>query len=212
MKLYSYWRSSCSYRVRIGLNLKGLDYQIEPVHLVEGRQHSEDYRRRNPIAQVPTLVLDDGTNLVQSMAILEYLEDAHGGAPLLPEAPAVRARVRALAELVNSGIQPLQNFYVLKHVERELGGSKLDWSRHFIRRGLLALEEMAAGEDSAFLVGDQPTLADIFMVPQLYNARRFELDMGELPRLVAVDAACQEHEAFVRAHPDNQPDAPEGGQ
>ena len=212
MKLYSYWRSSCSYRVRIGLNLKGIDYQIQPVHLVEGGQHSEDYRRRNPIAQVPTLELDDGTNLVQSMAILEYLEETENGTSLLPASPTERAQVRALAELVNSGIQPLQNFSVLQHVSKELGGSKVDWCRHFIRRGLLALEEMVSAGDGRYLVGDQPTLADVFMVPQLYNARRFELDMSELPRLARVDAACQELEAFQRAHPDNQPDAPEGGQ
>jgi len=210
LKLYSYWRSSCSYRARIGLNLKGLDYEQDTVHLVDsgGQQNTDAYRAMNPIAQVPSLVLDDGTVLVQSMAILEYLDEVHPEPAILPQQPKARARSRALAEVVNSGVQPLQNLAVLEHVKSEFGGSKIEWSRHFIGRGMRALEAMVRGEESKYLVGDHPTIADILLVPQMYNARRFELDMSELPRLVEVDAVCQALDAFEQAHPDNQPDAP----
>lgn len=213
MKLYSYWRSSCSYRVRIALALKGLHVEQKTVHLVEGggQQKTAEYAAKNPMQQVPALELDDGTTLVQSLAIIEYLEQIIPEPPLLPENAVARARVRALAEVVNSGIQPLQNLRLLKYVEAEHGASPKDWSRHFIGAGLAAMEAMAQKTTGRFLVGDSPTIADICLVPQVYNARRFELDMSLFPRLCEVDSACAELDAFQAAHPDQQPDAPSKG-
>lgn len=210
MRLYSYWRSSCSYRVRIALALKGIEAELHPVHLVAdgGQQRASEYTAINPMQQVPALVLADGTTLVQSLPIMEYLEEVFPQPPLLPADPIARARVRALAEVVNSGIQPVQNLSVLERVD-ELGGSKWEWARHFIGRGLAALEATAQATSGRFLVGDAPTIADACLVPQLYNARRFELDLSLYPRLSAVDAECAMLEAFQVAHPDRQPDAPE---
>ncbi len=211
MKLYSYWRSSCSWRVRIALNLKGLAYEYQAVHLVRGggEQHAEAYRRLNPLRQVPTLVTGDGTAITQSLAILEYLEETHPAPPLLPEGALARARVRQLAEVVNAGIQPVQNASVLKQLEA-LGQDKQAWAASFIARGLAALEAMAKETAGAYLVGDAVSFADCCLVPQLYNARRYGVDLAPYPTLTRVEAACQEREAFQAAHPDRQPDAPTG--
>lgn len=208
MRLYAYWRSSCSYRARIGLNLKGLAYDIEPVHLRNLEQSSEAFSEKNPSQQVPVLELDDGTRIGQSIAILEYLDEVHSGAPLLPDEPVARARVRQLAEVINSGVQPLQNFHVLGKIKQDFDADRKAWSVHFIARGLKAYDELAAPYAGDFSVGDSPTIADIVLVPQLYNARRFGMDVeAELPRLAEIDARCRELEAFARAHPDQQPDA-----
>lgn len=211
MKLYSYWRSSCSWRVRIALNLKGLSYEYEAVHLVRGggEQHAEAYRRLNPLRQVPTLVTGDGTAITQSLAILEYLEETHPAPPLLPEGALARARVRQLAEVVNAGIQPVQNASVLKQLEA-MGQDKQAWAASFIARGLAALEAMARETAGAYLVGDAVSFADCCLVPQLYNARRWGVELTPYPTLTRVEATCQELEAFEAAHPDRQPDAPTG--
>ncbi|HEY8426948.1 MAG TPA: maleylacetoacetate isomerase [Sandaracinaceae bacterium] len=213
MKLYGYWRSSATYRVRIALAYKGVPHEIVPVHLLEGggQQHTEAYRAKNPMAQVPALELDDGTVLAQSMAILEYLEERYPEPPLLPKNPVQRARARQLAEIVNSGIQPLQNLDVTKRLEAA-GVDAKAWSVGVIRRGLAAYEAIAARTAGEFSVGDAPTIADCALVPQLYNARRFGIDVAaEHPTLARIEARCAELEAFARAHPDRQPDAPREG-
>lgn len=215
--LHNYWRSSASYRVRIGLALKGLAYEYVSVHLVKdgGQQHADSYRALNPMAQVPTLeVIEDAghtTALTQSLPILEYVDERWPHHPLLPDgvdptAMVARARVRALAELCNSGIQPLHNLGVLAEV-KALGGDERAWSQRFIARGLAAYEANVAGDDHPFSVGTQPTLADCCLVPQLFAARRFGVDLAPFPRLRAIDDACAAHPAFIAAHPDRQPDA-----
>jgi len=211
MKLYGYWRSSSAWRVRIALGLKGLSYEYIPVHLVRGggEQFSEAFRARNPFAQVPVLEIErDGAphHITQSMAIIEYLDEVFPTPPLLPKEPLLRARARELAELVNSGIQPLQNRLVLERVT-ELGGDEKAFAARFVASGLAALEAHAARSSSRYLVGDEPTLADIYLVPQLYNARRFAVALEPYPRLCAIEQACQALPAFAAAHPDRQPDA-----
>lgn len=208
MKLYAYWRSSCSYRARIALGLKGLEVEILPVHLKEGRQSSEEFTAKNPRQQVPVLELDDGAGLAESVAIFEYLEEQHPEPALLPADPILRARCRQLTEIVNSGIQPLQNLYVLRRL-KAAGVDPEEWSVHFIRRGLEAYERIASDVAGEFSVGDAPSFADCVLVPQLYNARRFGIDVAaELPTLERIDRACAELDAFAAAHPDRQPDAP----
>lgn len=213
-KLYSYWRSSAAYRVRIALNLKGLDYDIVPVSLVkDGGEHREDaYRTLNPQAFVP--FYEDGRVATgQSLAIMEYLEEAHTAPPLLPAEFADRAFVRAFANLVCCDIHPLNNLRVLKHLEATFDASDGDqhaWYRHWIKEGFAAAEVLAAKQATrgAYTLGDTPTIADACLVPQVYNARRFDLDVARWPRLAAIDAACRELDAFRRAAPEAQPDAP----
>jgi maleylpyruvate isomerase len=210
MKLYAYWRSTSSWRVRIGLQLKGLDYEYVPVNLLEGEQHRDEYRALNPAGAVPILELEeDGhtVRLAQSMAILEYLEECHPDPPLLPQHPYLRARARMLAELVNSGIQPLQNLAVLQHVDAVLEGDKKAWAQFWIDKGLRALQAMAEETTGSFLVGEQPTLADVYLVPQLYAARRFGVDLSPFGLLLRVERAASDLPAFRAAHPDAQPDA-----
>lgn len=208
MRLHGYWRSSCTYRVRIGLALKGVAYDVVPVNLLEGAQSSEAYVGMNPAAQVPTLELDDGTRLTQSVAILEYLEERVPEPPLLPRDALGRARVRQLVEIINAGIQPLQNLSVLTRLEAA-GVDKKEWSVFHIERGLRAYEKLAESCAGQLSFGDAPTLADCFLVPQMYNARRFGIDVErELPLLFAIDARCATLDAFRAAHPDLQPDAP----
>ncbi|HEU4856471.1 MAG TPA: maleylacetoacetate isomerase [Rhodanobacteraceae bacterium] len=213
--LYSYWRSSASYRVRIALNLKGMDYAIAPVHLVRdgGEQHHDDYRKLNPQQLVPTLV--DGRQVLhESLAIIEYLDDAYPcTARLLPRAALACARVRALAQMVACEIHPLGNLRVLQYLQRELGISdaqKAAWSRHWIKLGFDAIEAVLAARDNPgkFCEGDAPTLADCCLVPQVYNARRFGVPLDPYPILVGIDAACARLDAFKRAAPEAQADAP----
>jgi maleylpyruvate isomerase len=211
LRLYGYWRSSCSWRVRIALALKELHASYEPVHLVKdgGEQHLQSYRARNPLRQVPTLELeDDGITrwLTQSLAICLYLDARWPDPPLVPADPWLGARAWQLAEIVNSAIQPLQNLDVMKRI-KVTNIDPNDWSRAFIERGLDALEREAADVAGRYSVGDSPSIADLCLVPQLYNARRFGIDVASYPTLARVDAACMEHHAFQKTHPDEQPDA-----
>jgi maleylpyruvate isomerase len=213
MKLHGYWRSSASWRVRIALNLKGLAYEYAAVNLVAdgGQQHADGYRALNPMEQVPTLEVDVGGEvhrLTQSIAILEYLEDRFPEPRLLPKDPYLRARARALAELVNSGIQPLQNLEPQRYVREELKGDAKAWTAHFIGRGMRALEALASETAGRYLVGDEVTVADVCLVPQMFAARRFGVDPATLPTLARVEAACDQLDAFAAARPERQPDAP----
>jgi maleylpyruvate isomerase len=212
MKLYGYWRSSSTWRVRIALAHKGLAYQYDAVHLVRdgGEQHAARFRAINPMSEVPVLELDEGgvtRRLTQSLAIIEYLERTVPRPALLPDDAFLAARARQLAEMVNAGIQPLQNSAVLARVRDQLRGDEAAWARHYISRGLSALELVCQDTAGSFLVGDAPTVADVCLVPQLYNARRFAVDPAAYPTLLRVEAACLALPAFVDSHPDRQPDA-----
>lgn len=213
MKLYTYFRSSAAYRVRIALNLKGLQYEAVPVHLLRGggEQLQAAYRTVNPAALLPSLEIDDGATLTQSMAIIEYLDETHPAGPLLPADPLGRARVRALALTVACDIHPLGNLRVLKYLVHELkvnDDAKAAWSRHWISEGFAALEAMLANSPSTgrYCHGDTPTLADCCLVPQVFNALRFEVDMTRFPTIARIHAACSELDAFSDAHPSKQPD------
>lgn len=202
--LFDYWRSSASYRVRIALNLKHVGYERAPIDLVAGDQKSEAYRERNPQGFVPLLEID-GRSISQSLAIIDYLDSTRPDPPLVPSDPGDRAHVLALALTVACDIHPLNNLRILKYLSGPLGQSQEardDWYRHWVREGLAALKAMAAGRSGRFLFGDSPTLADICLVPQLYNARRFDVSLDEFPTLVAADAAANALEAFAEAHPD----------
>ena len=211
MKLYSYWRSSCSWRVRIALAYKGVEYEYVPVHLVKdgGEQHQEDYRALNQMAQVPTLTWEEEGStrvLTQSLAILHYLERAYPEPALLPDSPHLAARAVGLAELINAGIQPLQNLATLQELKAR-GLDAKPFGREMIRRGFVALEAELAEATGQFCVGDEPSWADLCLVPQLYNARRFEVDLTPFPRLVEIETRCFQMAPFLDAHPDVQPDA-----
>ena len=204
--LYDYYRSSAAYRVRIGLNLKGVDYEIRPVNLLEGEQVSDEYRALNPQGFVPMLEID-GHRLVQSLAILNYLDLRFQNQPLLPLPAAERAHVVALSMAVACDIHPLNNLRVLKYLGGTLGLSQEqrdEWYAHWISEGLPALEAMAAPKAGKFLVGDAPTAADICLVPQLYNARRFNVPLDAYPTLLRADENAAKIEAFAAAHPDRQ--------
>jgi maleylpyruvate isomerase len=210
LRLHNYWRSSASHRVRIALGLKGLAYEYVVVNILEGRQKDAAYTTNNPMAQVPTLEIteDDGRvhYLTQSLPISEYLDERFTDrAPLLPRSLEERARVRAIAEMVNSGIQPLQNLSTTNAVAKA-GGDVKTWVQGFLQRGLEAIEHAVAGT-SRFCVGDTPTIADCCLVPQIHSARRFAVDLAPFPRITAIGAACEEMPAFAAAQPDRQPDA-----
>lgn len=214
-RLHSYWRSSASFRVRIALAYKGIEYEYVSVNIVKdgGEQNRDDYRAKNPLTQVPTLEVLDGAHsayLAQSMAILEYLEETHPSHPLLPADPVQRAHARGFAEGVNSGIQPFQNLPVLAEVEA-FGKDKLAWAKRWNERGLDGLERMAvAWKRGRFVLGDAPSIADVFLFPQMGAARRFGVDAGRYPRLSAIEEACAALPAFQAALPERQPDAPKG--
>ncbi|MCE8035985.1 maleylacetoacetate isomerase [Billgrantia tianxiuensis] len=210
--LYGYFRSSAAYRVRIALNLKGLAYDQVPVNLVKGEQKSDDFRTHNPQGLVPVLETDDGAQLTQSLAICEYLEERHPEPPLLPADAEGRARVRSLAQLVACEIHPLNNLKVLKYLVHELkldDEAKLAWYRHWIAEGFTALEARLASESAsgAFCHGDSPTLADVCLVPQVFNAERFECDLSAYPTLRRITERCRALDAFAKAAPGEQPDA-----
>lgn len=210
MKLYNYFRSSASFRVRIALELKGLAYTYVSVHLACGEHREASYAALAPEQLVPLLELDDGTRLSQSMAIIEYLDETHPAPPLLPAEPLARARVRALAQIVACEIHPLNNLRVLQYLKRELGVSedaKNAWYRHWVRLGLEAFErQLAAQPATRYCAGDAPTLADCLLVPQIFNARRFDCDLSGLPRTLAAFDACMALDAFQRAQPSACPD------
>ena len=208
MKLYTYWRSTTSYRVRVALNLKGIGYAPVPVNLVAGEQSAADYAALNPALGVPTLVLDDGTVLTQSMAILEWLEETHPTPPLLPRDPVARAHVRAAAQVVASDIHPVNNLRVtgrLKAMGHDQDAAT-EWMNHWMAKGFDALTALLP-PDTGYAFGDTPGLADICLVPQLYNARRWGLDLAPYPRLTEIEARCLALPAFADARPEAQPDA-----
>jgi maleylacetoacetate isomerase len=203
-RLFDYFRSSASYRVRIALNLKGLDHERVPLNLLEGGQKGPDYRAINPQGLIPALEID-GRILTQSLAIIDYLEATRPEPPLLPKDPADSAHVRALALAVACDIHPLNNLRVLKYLSGPLAQpqeARDSWYRHWVSEGLEALEALAAARAGRFLFGDSPTLADICLVPQLFNARRFEVPLDDYPTLVRADSEAGRLEAFAAAHPD----------
>ena len=211
MILHGYYRSTAAWRVRIALHLKGLTVEHRPHHLRRGEQREGSYTRLNPQGLVPALELDGGAVLTQSLAICEYLDETQPDPPLLPREPLARARVRAFAQAVACDIHPVQNLKVLNRLAA-LGldqEARNTWAREVIAEGLAACEALAAesGGGGAFCFGEGPGLADLCLVPQLYNARRFGVDLAPMPRLLAVEAACAELPAFQAATPERQPDA-----
>lgn len=214
MKLYTYWRSSASYRVRIGLSIKGLSYESIPVHLLRngGEQLTQEYKEINRQQQVPSLDIGDGTVLIQSLAILEYLDEAYPESPLLPATPVERARVRALSQVIACDIHPINNLRVLSYLTNDMKvpqENRAVWYRNTIEQGFPALEELLSDspDTGKFCHGDTPTLADVLLVPQVYNARRFEVDLTPFPTIRRIEAACLELESFQAATPENQVDA-----
>jgi len=210
VKLYSYFRSSAAYRVRIAFNLKGLSFETIPIHLQKegGQNLKPDYRAINPQMRVPALKLDSGELLTQSLAIIEYLDEVHPQPPLLPRDPVDRAKVRALAQLIACDIHPLNNVAPLRYLKNELRQeqAKIDaWYHHWVLAGFDAAEAMVYPGPYAF--GADATIADICLVPQVANARRLKVPLERFPKLVAIDAACAELPAFEKARPENQPDA-----
>ncbi|MBN3811180.1 maleylacetoacetate isomerase [Paraburkholderia sp. Ac-20347] len=214
MKLYSYFRSSASYRVRIALNLKNLSYEYVPVHLVRdgGEQLKPEYRKVNPDAIVPTFVDDEQHAIQQSLAIIEYLEETHPEPPLLPKSPVDRAHVRSLALQIACEIHPLNNLRVLKYLKRTLGvddAAKDAWYRHWVEAGFETLEARLAGDSRTgkLCFGDTPTFADLFLVPQIYNAQRFNVDTTRFPTIQRIHDYAAQLDAFARAAPGAQPDS-----
>ena len=209
MRLYDYWRSSAAYRVRIALNWKGLTYEQVSVDLRAGAQRTPDFLEINPQGLVPVLE-DDGVRLTQSLPILNYLEERYPEPALLPKDAPGRATSRAIAVAIACEIHPLNNLRVLKYLERELGlgeAQRLTWYRHWVAEGLGAIEAMLARSAGDFCVGDAPSLADVCLVPQVYNARRYQCDLEPYPTIRRLDERCRELEPFAKAAPERQPDA-----
>ena len=213
LKLYSYWRSSACYRVRIALNLKGLPYEQAHVHLANSEQHGAEFDALNPQRLVPVLI--DGERVIrQSQTIIEYLDESYDGEmKLLPATARARARVRALAQMIACDIHPLNNLRVMQYLEREFNAPKLEretWTKHWIVEGFRAIESLLADNLAmgVYCEGDEPSLADVFLVPQVYNARRADVDLAEFPIIRAIDENCRKLTAFEHARPENQPDAP----
>lgn len=214
--LHSYWRSSCSWRVRIALNMKKIDYDYNAVHLLKdgGHQLKEDYARKNPSKELPCLEID-GLELSQSTAIIEYLAEtrAEDGAPLFPKSPQERYQVRTICNLIGNDIQPVQNLRVLLHIMKEKEGkdaktkAKLGWGKHWIDLGFQALEKVLEKTSGKYCVGDNVTAADLYLVPQVYNANRFGVDMSQFPTIFRVEKTLSELPDFKKAHPAAQPDA-----
>ncbi len=212
LKLYSYWRSTAAYRVRIALNLKGVPFDTVPVHLVEngGAQHSTEYGKLNPSHLVPTLVLEDGNVLTQSLAIIEYLDQTIPSPPLMPEKPLERAKVTAAAHVIAIDTHPINNLRVAQYLSSEFSvepAQIADWMNHWSGKGLASFQALVQSGTS-FAFGGSPTIADICLVAQLYNARRWGLDLSNFERLVEIEKNCLSLKAFDDAKPESQPDAP----
>jgi maleylacetoacetate isomerase len=210
VKLYSYFRSSAAYRVRIALNLKGIGYETQSIHLVKDGGHNKrpEFRAINPQMRVPVLVTTAGEVLIQSLAIIEYLDETHPQPPLLPKDPLARARVRALAELIACDIHPLNNTSPLRYLKNNMAQQQSaidEWYRHWVVTGFEALEELIT--PGPFACGSEITMADVCLVPQVNNARRLNVPLERFPKIVGVDRACLAIAAFDRARPENQPDA-----
>ena len=208
IRLYTYWRSTAAYRVRIALCLKGIDYEPVPIHLARG-EHRGDYRERNPQGLVPALE-HDGHVLIQSLAIINYLERVFPQPALLPDEPLARARVSALAQIVTSDMHPLNNLRVLQYLGNDLGigdEQRQQWYEHWVAEGFKAIETLLQDRETGkFCHGNSPTLADVCLIPQVYNARRFECDLEHYPRIRRVEANCLALEAFDETRPELQPD------
>jgi len=210
VKLYTYFRSSAAFRVRIALNLKGLAYQPVFIHLAKGEHRAPAYAKVNPQALVPTLELDDGTRLNQSLAIIEYLDETHPAKLLIPKDSLGKARVRSLSYLIASEIHPVNNLRVLQHLKRALGQNEDQintWYRHWIADGLAKLEAELASSKGRFCYGDSPTMADCCLVPQIFNAKRYQSDLAPYPNVMRIFDSCMKLDAFDRAQPSKQPDA-----
>lgn len=210
--LHGYWRSSAAYRVRIGLNLKGLEYGQVPHDLRSGAQRDPAYLALAPIGLVPTLEAE-GVGITQSLAILEWLEESYAGQALLPRGAAARSTIRAMAQIVACDIHPINNLRVLTTLRRNFTASEdaiQAWINQWIGDGFAALEEMVSGHGRGFCYGSEPTMADCCLVPQLYNARRFGVELGAFPRLVEIETNCLARPAFDKARPELQPDADQG--
>lgn len=204
-RLYDYWRSSASYRVRIALNLKGVDYRAVAIDLVAGEQGEAGYREQNPQGRVPSLIID-GEVFTQSLSIIDYLDAIHPDPAFLPADPIAAAHVRAMAQVVATDIHPLNNLAVLRYLGREFDvdeDGRNAWYAHWIAEGFAALEQLAERHGGEHLSGELPGLADICLVPQMYNARRFDVALDDFPRLVEYDAKANALDAFQKAHPDN---------
>jgi maleylacetoacetate isomerase len=210
VRLYTYFRSSAAFRVRIALNLKGIPYEPRFVHLAKGEHRKPEFAQVNAQALLPTLELDDGTRLNQSLAIIEYLEEKHPQPPLLPKDSVGKARVRSLANLIAAEIHPLNNLRVLQHLKRSLAQNEEQvntWYRHWIADGLAKLEPELARTAGKFAYQDAPTMADCCLVPQIFNAKRYNCDLAPYPTTMRVFDQCMKLEAFDRAQPSKQPDA-----
>ncbi|MEM9168537.1 MAG: maleylacetoacetate isomerase [Pseudomonadota bacterium] len=211
MKLFGYWRSSATYRIRIILALKGLDYAYQPVNLLAGEQRDDAYKSANPQALVPTLVTDDGARLTQSLAIAAYLEEVHPSPSVLPTDPVARAQARAIAAAIACEAQPFMNLRVQRHLKRDHDfddPSLAAWLERWAGGVLRVLETTAREAGGAYCVGAAPGLADAFLIPQLYASRRFGMALDAYETLLTIERQCLEHDAFQAAHPDRQPDAP----
>ncbi|MDQ9821512.1 maleylacetoacetate isomerase [Acinetobacter bereziniae] len=208
MKLYSYFRSSAAYRVRIALNLKQLDYVIQPVHLLKNEQQQESYIALNPSQLVPSLI-DQDQSFIQSLNILEYLEERYPSLPLLPTDLIERAKVRAFSQTIACDIHPLDNLRVLKYLKHELAVNdeqKNQWYQHWIIEGFKSLEMQLKDSNGQFCFGTQATFADCCLIPQVYNAKRFNVDLSDFPKIQSIDQHCLSLPAFLRAIPEQQPD------
>lgn len=208
--LYSYFRSSSSFRVRIALNLKEIEYEIKPIHLLKegGEQRKDDFKNLNPMAEVPCL-LHDGKYLAQSMAIIEYIDMAFAGHALFPPIPTDAAKVRQICEIINSGIQPIQNLKVLQKIEKDFGASeevKNKWAHYWIQEGFVALEKTLEPVAGVYSHKNKLSAADCFVIPQVFNAKRFNVDMNQFPTIQKIFDSCMNIPAFVKASPENQPD------
>ncbi|XP_025976207.1 maleylacetoacetate isomerase isoform X2 [Dromaius novaehollandiae] len=203
--LYSYYRSSCSWRVRIALALKGIAYDQVPVNLLKdgGQQFSAEFKALNPMKQVPALKID-GIILSQSLAIIHYLEETRPNPRLLPQDPKKRAQVRMISDHIVSGIQPLQNLSILE----QMGEKKMEWAQHYITSGFQALEQILQHTAGRYCVGDEVSMADLCLVPQVFNAERYKVDLAPYPTITKINKALLELEAFKVSHPSRQPDTP----